>query len=135
MISVAVDSDGEIELLREMLTIEMAARAQLAGDVAGLRARLDSLAEAGGLALDAEGDPHASTSPDGETPGQHESATAASTTDAERLREAQGGAFDREALIRAGVRPDEVEGLRELWERSEMDKLYLSDAAARFWIA
>jgi membrane-associated protease RseP (regulator of RpoE activity) len=57
--------------------------------------------------------------------------TEARKTDAERLREAQGGAFDREALIQAGVRPDEVEGLRELWEQSEMDKLYLSDAAAR----
>ena len=131
VISVAVDSDLEVQSLHELLAVEMAARAQLAGEVAGLRARLDSLVEDGGVALDAEGDSHASTFPDGERPGQLDSVTEARKTDAERLREAQGGAFDREALIQAGVRPDEVEGLRELWEKSEMDKLYLSDAAAR----
>ncbi len=131
VISVAVDSDGEVQSLHELLAVEMAARAQLAGEVAGLRARLDSLVEDGGVAMDAEGDSHASTFPDGERPGQLDSVTEARKTDAERLREAQGGAFDREALIQAGVRPDEVEGLRELWEQSEMDKLYLSDAAAR----
>jgi hypothetical protein len=103
---------AELAALRVALAAEREGRAALAREVAWLRSELEQMAL---LPPDAEPPPHA--------PG----ATAGATPDAPESI----GVFEEARLIEAGIPRDEVERLRDRFDRSRMDELYLNDQAAR----
>ncbi|MDH3211714.1 MAG: PDZ domain-containing protein [Myxococcales bacterium] len=106
---------AEIAGLREALAAERDERVALATEVAGLREELEGMT---GLAPDSEAPPEAPDAPD---------------TIASAALQAHGsiGVFEETKLVEAGIPRDEVEALRERYDRSRMDELYMNDQAAR----
>jgi hypothetical protein len=101
----------EVAQLREQLAAEQEHTRQLAQEVAALRERVDALSSTG-----ASGG------------GQAAPAPSAGEADAE------GGPakwFDAEALRRAGMQPDEVDRLRDVFDASEMAVIELQNRAMR----
>lgn len=105
----APDLSVQIEELRDILEQEIRARIALSDQVNRLRTEAGSAAEA--PAPDAPSQPTPATPP---------------TSDAR-----QQPRFDAELLSAAGVETSEIDVLREVWQRVEMDRLYVNDRAAR----
>jgi hypothetical protein len=101
----------EVAQLREQLAAEQEHSRQLAEQVAALRERVEALASPGPGAT-----------------GAAEAAPAASEADAD---DAPAKWFDAEALRRAGMHPDEVDRLRDVFDASEMDLIELQNRAMR----
>ena len=105
--SAAVGADGplqrEIERLRAELAIEVALREELRGELEELRGSLPAPVEPGS-----------------------EAGTAGSRVDAADLKW-----LDEALLLEAGLRPADIDALRERFEEIEMERLYLRDEATR----
>jgi len=105
--SAGVDVDGrlrrEFERLRAELATEVALREELRGELEELRGRLAATAEPGSKA-----------------------GTAGSRDDTADLQW-----LDEALLLEAGLRPADIDALRERFEEIEMERLYLRDEATR----
>ena len=102
----------ELAVLRAAVAAEREERAALAAEVAWLRDELEQMVL---------------LPPDVEAPPQAPGATAGTATDAPESI----GAFEAARLIEAGIPRDEVERLRDRFDRGRMDELYLNDQATR----
>jgi hypothetical protein len=103
---------AELDSLRDALAAEREARAALESEVAGLREELQRTAL---------------PTPEVETPKDATAAAEAPTADPH----GSIGVFDDARLAEAGVPAREVERLRERYDESRMEELYLDDQAAR----
>jgi hypothetical protein len=107
--------------LQRRLQAEMAARRELADEVAWLRSEVLELRES-----------HQRASGEGASaaPGDSDNEARRGGADAAR-GSAAGPVFDEAALIAAGVSPGSARQARERWEENVLDRLYLNDRAAR----
>jgi hypothetical protein len=103
---------AELAALRAALAAEREERAALATEVGWLRDELEQMAL---------------LPPDVEPPPQAPGATAGAAVDAPDSI----GVFEEARLIEAGIPRDEVERLRDRFDRGRMDELYLNDQATR----
>ncbi len=103
---------AELAALRAALAAEREERATLTTEVAWLRDELEQMAL---------------LPPDVEPPPQAPGATAGAAVDAPDSI----GVFEEARLIEAGIPRDEVERLRDRFDRGRMDELYLNDQATR----
>jgi len=116
----------DLEELRELLEAESDAREELVEQVEELQRWLTDL-EVAALAIG----PEATENPgaaDSEAPSEN----AATEPDPQAAQvHPPRHSFDERALIEAGLRPDEAAYLRESYEQSVLDRLYLRDQAIR----
>ncbi len=103
---------AELAALRAAFAAEREERAALATEVAWLRDELEQMVL---------------LPPDVELPAPDPEATADAAADAPDSI----GAFEEARLIEAGIPRDEMERLRDLFDRGRMDELYLNDQATR----
>jgi hypothetical protein len=109
--------------LLDTLEQEIEARRELERDVAELR---DALAVAG-LLHETPGSPLSDPSAEGASTRPDEEAPEAFAPVAAGVRPG----FDAAALVAAGIEPGRAAALRERWEEHQLEKLFLTDQAAR----
>jgi len=118
--------DAHWRALRVQLAEERAAREALAEDVAALRARL--------AALSAASVPPAELRAQDDAPGGFTIADRVASAGTElplATSRSLADGFDTHALVQAGWGEGRANALKERWERSQLDDLYLRDAAIR----
>ena len=102
---IAIPASADLDLLREVLAAEVAAREELALEVETLRGELEQLQAAGDQEREA-------------APGL-------------RSRFSRRGRFDDERLREAGLDDGRIGELRQAYEASQLDLLYLRDQVVR----
>ena len=126
------DPVAELVALRAAVELERSERAHLADEVALLRSVVDTL-----IALEGTGGDRGANEPADASAANEDLARAADEDGvagpaaAADLAATPGLVFDSDRLLAVGVSPNEVERLRGVWEQSQLERLYLSNEAAR----
>jgi len=117
----AARGSAGLDELRQALEREVQARQELAGELDFLREMLGELSSLPGASSQA---PAGGTAQAEQGPQEGGSAESAAEQPA-------GPAFDRDALVAAGMSPEDADRLHERWSRYQLEQLDLNDRAMR----